>query len=113
MRDREGPRLVSSAHYGGSWWQFRRLPAGIVRWTSDRTSSCRDGGDIPRDLVAGDARFDPRHELRCEALHHLPDAWPKLVENVHPRVAANRRTKIVVRSLVHLTIPAGNRRNCH
>ena len=50
--------------------------------------------DLPRGVVVGDARFDPRHELRCVALQHLPDARPKLVIDVHPRVAANRRTKI-------------------
>src|ERR1035437_4409968 len=59
------------------------------------TSSGRGGDDFPRVLVVGDALFDPRHELRCVALHHLPYASPKLVVDVDPRVAANRRTKIV------------------
>jgi len=43
-----------------------------------------------RDVIVGDAVFDPRHELRREALHHLQDARPKLVQNVDPRVATNR-----------------------
>ena len=38
---------------------------------------------------------DPKHEVRSVALHHTQDAWPKLVEKVAPRVAANSRTKIV------------------
>jgi len=60
-----------------------------------RKLSCRDRDDARRALVAGDTLCDPRYELRCEAPDHLVDARPKLVEDVHPRVAANRRTKIV------------------
>ncbi len=37
----------------------------------------------------------PRHDLRLWCLHRLPDARLKFVEDVDPRVAANRRTKIV------------------
>jgi len=50
---------------------------------------------VPRELVVGDALFDPGHELRGVGLHHLPDARPKFVEDVDPRVAANCRSKIV------------------
>jgi hypothetical protein len=74
-----------------------RAPGSIVKGLTDRPLSCRSGDDFPRRLVVGDALSDPRRELRCVALHHLPDARPKLVEEVHPRVAANRRTKIVER----------------
>src|ERR1700674_1042320 len=52
---------------------------------------------ISRELVVGDVLFDPGHELRGVGLHHLPDARPKLVEDVDSRVAANRRPKIVER----------------
>ena len=41
--------------------------------------------------------FDCRCELRGVALHHLPDARPKLVKEVPPCVVANCRTKIVER----------------
>src|SRR5271157_2801312 len=57
--------------------------------------SCRDEDGVPRDLVVGDALSDSGYKLRREALHHLPDAGSKFVEDVNPRVAANRRTKIV------------------
>src|ERR1035441_10108210 len=63
--------------------------------TALRTLSCRDGYYVPPRLVVGDTLSDPEHELRCEAFHRLPDARPKFVEDVHPRVAANRRPKIV------------------
>ena len=55
------------------------------------------GHDFLGDLVVGDALYDPRLELRRLALYHLPDARPKLAEEVDPRAAANRRTKIVER----------------
>src|ERR1700676_2291729 len=59
-------------------------------------SSRRDAGlNVPRELVVGDALFDPGHELRGVGLHHLPDARAKLVEDVDSRVAANCRPKIV------------------
>src|SRR6202521_5791376 len=59
-------------------------------------SSRQDAGlNVPRELVAGDALFDPGHELRGVGLHHLPDARPKLMEDVDPRIAAHRRPKIV------------------
>src|SRR5208337_5185581 len=56
---------------------------------------CRDRDGVARDLVVDDALFDPRYELRREALHHLPEPRSELVKDVHPCVAANRRTKIV------------------
>src|SRR6266404_5395431 len=59
-------------------------------------SSRRDAGlNVARELVVGDALFDPGHEPRCVGVHHLPDARPKLVEDVDSRVAANRRPKVV------------------
>jgi hypothetical protein len=42
------------------------------------SGSCGDGGDFPRGLVA-DVRFDPGHEFRHVARHHLPDTRSKLV----------------------------------
>src|SRR5260370_31669572 len=57
------------------------------------------GVDAAQGLVVGDALFDPRHELRRVALHHLPDAGPKLVQEVNARLAANRRAKSFVRRL--------------
>ena len=51
------------------------------------------GDDVPEGLRVGDALFDPGDELRPAALQHLPDAGPKLVEEVDTRVAANRRAK--------------------
>src|ERR1017187_1042054 len=75
----------------------KRRTRAEVQQLSDKTLSCRDGDDDARGLVVGDTLFDPRHERRGEALHHLPDARLKLVEDIDPRVAANRRTKIVER----------------
>jgi hypothetical protein len=49
--------------------------------------------DVAQGLVVGDALFDPRHELRRVALHHLPNAGPKLVQEVNAHVATNRRAK--------------------
>src|SRR5437016_3122592 len=49
--------------------------------------------DVAQGLVVGDALFDPRHELRRAALHHLPNAGPKLVQEVNAHVGANRRAK--------------------
>ena len=43
--------------------------------------------------MVDDAIFHPGNELRGAALHHLPDAGTKLVEEVDARVAANRRAK--------------------
>jgi hypothetical protein len=63
--------------------------------TALRTLSSRDRYYAPPRRVGGDTLSDSGHELRREALHHLPDARPKFVEDVHPRVAANRRAKIV------------------
>src|SRR5690349_7691295 len=57
------------------------------------TLSCRSGDDFPRGLVVADVLFDPGDELRRVALSHLPDAGPKLVQEVDARVAANRRAK--------------------
>src|ERR1017187_1167673 len=100
MREADQPREARRRHrvHGGwargSCW-LEPPPVSSENGLSDRTSSGRDGDNVPRVLVVGDAFFDPRHELRCEALHHLLDARSKLVEDVHPRVAANRRTKIV------------------
>ena len=37
--------------------------------------------------------FDLGNELRRVALDHLPDFRPELMEEVDPRIAANRRTK--------------------
>src|SRR5579864_106911 len=51
------------------------------------------GDDVPQGLVVSDALFDPGDKLRRAALQHLPDAGPKLVEEVDARVAADRRTK--------------------
>ncbi len=62
----------------------------------DRTLPWRDD-HIPRDLVLGDALFDFGHELRRAALDHLPDFRPELMEEVDPRIAANRRTKSLER----------------
>ena len=44
-------------------------------------------------MLVGDALFDPGDEFRRVSLHYLPDARPKLVEEVDARVAANRRAK--------------------
>ncbi len=54
-------------------------------------------GDLPRGLAVPDALLDPGHDLRPVAPHHFSKARLKLVEEVKPRVAANRRTKIVER----------------
>ena len=64
---------------------------------SDRKLSCRGGDAVPQGLGVADAIFDPGHELRDVDPHHLLDAGPKLVVEVTPRIAANRRTKIVER----------------
>src|SRR6185369_13776623 len=34
---------------------------------------------------------------RSVAVDHLPDFWPELIEEVNPRIAANRRTKSLER----------------
>jgi hypothetical protein len=61
---------------------------------SEWTSPGGDGGGV-FCRSEGDALCDPRHELRRVALHHLPDARSKLVEDVDPSVAADCRAKIV------------------
>ena len=45
----------------------------------------------------GDALFDLGHDLRRVALDHLPDFRPELVEEVDPRIAADRRAKSLER----------------
>jgi hypothetical protein len=62
---------------------------------SNKALFCRDRNEILRVQAPGNAVFDPRHELRGEALHHLPDVRLKCVKDTDTRVAANRRTKIV------------------
>jgi len=57
--------------------------------------SCRDGDGVSWGLGVGDAIFDSGHELWQVSLYHLLEARPKLVVEVTPGVAANRRTKIV------------------
>ena len=69
------------------------MPRQSWHGLTDRTLSCRSGDDLPRGLVVADVLFDPGEELRRAALHHLPDAGPKLVEEVDAHVAANRRAK--------------------
>jgi hypothetical protein len=44
-----------------------------------------------------DAPCDPEHEVRRVALRYLADARAELVEEIEPRVAAERRTQIVER----------------
>lgn len=80
-------------------WGFRRALSPVSREWADRREhlSGRTGDDFPQVLVVGDTVFDFQHELRRVALYHLPDARSKLVEEVDPRVVANRRTKIVER----------------
>ena len=65
----------------------------VVRWSERQTSSSGRGDDSPRVLLVGGTLFDFPHEPRCLALHHLPHARLKLVQEIHSRVAANRRTK--------------------
>jgi len=79
--------------------RFHRMPSPVSceMGAPAGTLPGRAGDNFPRVLVVGDALFDFKHEPRRVALDHLPDARPKLVEDVHPRVAANRRTKIVER----------------
>jgi len=62
----------------------------------DRTSPWRDD-HVPGDLVVGDALFDLGHELRRVAVDHLSDLRAELMEEVNPRIAANRRTKSLER----------------
>src|SRR3977135_480158 len=61
-----------------------------------RTSPWRDD-NVPGDLVVGDALFDFGHELRRVAVDHLSDFRAELVEEVNPRIPANRRTKSLER----------------
>src|SRR4029077_19948258 len=59
-------------------------------------SARRDAGlKVHRELVVGDALYDPGHEPRRVGVHHLPDAGPELMEDVDSRVATNRRPKVV------------------
>ena len=67
-------------------WLPKLSPRFLARQTylrafqlSDRTLSGGDGGDFTRGLVADDTLFDPGHEFRHVARHHLPDARSKLV----------------------------------
>src|SRR5208337_2818053 len=89
-----------TCHGTGKSLSERIQPVVEPEW-SDTTPTdheklpCRDEDGVPRDLVVGDALSDSGHKFRREALHHLPDAGSKFVEDVHPRVAAKRRTKIV------------------
>src|ERR1700693_4430643 len=69
-----------------------------VKGAEHKTLSGWGGDDFLQGLVVGDALFDPRLELRRVALYHLPDARAKFADEVEPRAAANRRTKIVERS---------------
>ena len=62
----------------------RAIPGQQRNGLTDGTLSCRGGDDIPRDFVVGDVLCDPRHELRRAALHHLPDARAKLMEEIDP-----------------------------
>ena len=57
----------------------------------------RDRQHVPRDLALGDALFELGHQLRRVAFDHLPDFGPELMEEVDPRIAANRRTKSLER----------------
>ena len=57
------------------------------------TLSCRSGDTFPRGLAVADVLFDPGDELRRVALNHLPDAGPKLVQEVDAHVGAYRRAK--------------------
>ena len=45
----------------------------------------------------GDALFDLGHDLRRVALDHLPDFRPELVEEVDPRITADRRAESLER----------------
>ena len=44
-----------------------------------------------------DALFDLRHNSRRVAFHNLLNVRPKFVQQIHPRVIANGRTKIAER----------------
>ncbi len=68
----------------------------VVKWTERQCIILPEGG-VPPGLVVSDASFDLRHEGRRVALHHLQEAGLKLVEEVDPRIAPNRGTKIVER----------------
>src|SRR5258707_13516531 len=48
-------------------------------------------------LVAPDAIFDPGDKSRSVILHHLLQARPKLVEQIHARIVPDRRTKVAKR----------------
>jgi len=68
------------------------FPAQHRNGLSGRTLSCLGGDDFLRAVIVGNSFLDPGNELRLVTLEHLPDAWPKLVEDVYSRVAANGRT---------------------
>ena len=66
-------------------------------WIRQQHLSGRARDNFPEFLAVGDALSDFQRKLWRMVLRHLPDAGPKLVEEIHPRVIANRRTKIVER----------------
>lgn len=53
---------------------------------------------LPWALRAGDPFSDAGHKLRQMARHLLPEAWSKLVQEVHPRVVSDRRAEVAERS---------------
>lgn len=55
---------------------------------TDRISRVETG--CPRVLLVDDAVGDAGHEFRSVAPQQLPDAGPKLVQEVDARIAANR-----------------------